>query len=207
MFGVAKDEMSTTSEENAKSVNRDSAAPRDSSCSAAGVTDVPASGQASGQEDVSAHADASRVRTERIPGIRSEPTRGPVLAGGTPGPVNSALSQLTSDVGGDAAIVEKFVVDYLSLLDDRVYRLTRLLHGNDDDATLIAILSLETTSSMIGATEIVTMAPVLRAAVGSQEDGRREVALERLQIAVAGVRSSLANLGFSAAPQPRPAGA
>ncbi len=197
--------MSTMPEENENSANRDSVTPRDSS-SADGATDVPASQQASGQEDASADAEAGRVRTESTSGIWSAPTRGSVLAGGTPGPTSSALTQLTSDVQGDSTIVEKFVVDYLSLLDDRVYRLSRLLHGTDDDATLIAILSLESTSSMIGATEIVTVAPALRAAVESDQYECREAALERLQDAVAGVRTSLANLGFNAVPQPRPAG-
>lgn len=204
MFGVAKDEMSTTSEENASSAKRDSVTPPDSSSSVEGVTDVPASPQASGQEH-SAHADAGRAGTESTSGIWSAPTRGSVLAGGTPGPTSSALTQLASDVGGDSSIVERFVVDYLSLLDDRVYRLTGLLHGTDDDATLIAILSLETTSSMIGANEIVRVAPTLRAAVGSTDSSCRETALEQLQDAVAGVRNSLANLGFSAVRQPRPA--
>jgi hypothetical protein len=147
------------------------------------------------------------VRTENPSGRRSEPTRGSVPPGGITGLTSSALSQLTRDLQGDSAIVDRFVVDYLSLLDDRVYRLSRLLQGTDEDATLVAILSLETTSAMIGATDVVQVVPALREAAESHQDDLTTSALAQLDVAVTAVRGSLANLGFSAVPRPRQAGA
>jgi len=105
----------------------------------------------------------------------------------------------------DYGIVDRFVSDYLTLLDGRLVKLERLLAGVDDEATLVALLSLGTTSSMIGADDVVAAAKSLSDAVEACQDTETRAAFAQLQTAVISVRRSLANQGFSALPTTPPA--
>ena len=59
----------------------------------------------------------------------------------------------------------RFVRDYLGLLDERVATITgQLESGNDLDAH-VGLLSLESTSSMVGAKELASIVGLLRGAV------------------------------------------
>lgn len=192
MFGVARFEMSETSEQGAGSAAADFRTSSDGADPAA-----RGRGQAEGEPDV--------VRTGAASGDRSAPSTGsptaehPVL-GSDPG-----LRRLAAELGNDYAIVERFVRDYLSLLDHRLAGLTALLGGGDADATRLWILSLETTSAMLGAGEVVSAARAVRDAV---ETGHRTVAEERfpaLERAVRELQAALTAQGFSAQPPSRSA--
>ena len=63
----------------------------------------------------------------------------------------------------DDAIMARFVRDYLGLLDERVATITAQLESGNDLTAHISLLSLESTSSMVGAKE---MASHRRAAAG-----------------------------------------
>jgi hypothetical protein len=70
----------------------------------------------------------------------------------------------------DTAMMARFVHDYLGLLDERVTAITGQLESGNDLTAHISLLSLESTSSMVGAKELAKIAGLLRGAV---ERGQR----------------------------------
>jgi hypothetical protein len=70
----------------------------------------------------------------------------------------------------DTAMMARFVRDYLGLLDERVTAITGQLEAGNDLTVHISLLSLESTSSMVGAKELAKIAGLLRGAV---ERGQR----------------------------------
>lgn len=70
----------------------------------------------------------------------------------------------------DTTIMARFVRDYLGLLDERVTAITGQLESGNDLTAHISLLSLESTSSMVGAKELARIAGLLRGAV---ERGQR----------------------------------
>jgi len=65
----------------------------------------------------------------------------------------------------DDAIMARFVRDYLGLLDERVATITAQLESGNDLTAHISLLSLESTSSMVGAKELASVVGLLRGAV------------------------------------------
>jgi hypothetical protein len=70
----------------------------------------------------------------------------------------------------DSAIMARFARDYLGLLDERVATIIGQLESGNDLTAHISLLSLESTSSMVGAKELAKIAGLLRGAV---ERGQR----------------------------------
>lgn len=68
----------------------------------------------------------------------------------------------------DDAIMARFVRDYLALLDERVATITAQLESGNDLTAHISLLSLESTSFMVGAKELAKIAGLLRGAVERQ---------------------------------------
>lgn len=65
----------------------------------------------------------------------------------------------------DDAIMARFVRDYLGLLDERVATIAAQLESGNDLTAHISLLSLESTSAMVGAKELASIAGLLRGAV------------------------------------------
>ena len=146
--------------------------------------------------------DAARTGTES--GDRSASSPRSVLAElDAPGPTAAGLRRLAAAVGNDFNVVDRFVCDYLSLLNHRMDGLARLLAGDDPQATRIWVLSLETTSSMLGAGEVVSAAAAVRALVEAGDDDATSEGFRALKSSVDRLQSSLAELGFSAPPSCR----
>jgi hypothetical protein len=102
---------------------------------------------------------------EQVAGTRSSPRSPSVLAEpAQQGSTGSTLRQLSSDIG-DTGIVAQFVADYLRLLDGRLSRLDQLLSSGQTDSAVVALLSLETSSAMVGGWDVVAAAQTLRSAV------------------------------------------
>ncbi len=78
----------------------------------------------------------------------------------------------------DDAIMARFARDYLTLLDDRVAAINHELASGNDLTAHVALLSLESTSSMVGATELAKLVGLLR---GEVERGQRTRIPELLQ--------------------------
>jgi hypothetical protein len=85
------------------------------------------------------------------------------------------LVALASEVGHDQAIVDRFVLDFLSLLDERLHRIASHLAARDDAAATVALLSLETTGAMIGAADLVSSVAQLRSAVNEHRRDELDV--------------------------------
>ncbi|MFJ6535918.1 Hpt domain-containing protein [Paenarthrobacter sp. NPDC091711] len=62
------------------------------------------------------------------------------------------LQELADELGGSAPVLG-FLADYLSLLPDRMLRISSGLCGHNADASMDAILSLKISSAMVGALE------------------------------------------------------
>jgi len=69
----------------------------------------------------------------------------------------------------DDAIMARFVGDYLDLLDQRLATIQTHITTGDDLTANIALLSLESSSSMAGANELATVVNLLRGAVERRE--------------------------------------
>ena len=86
----------------------------------------------------------------------------------------------------DEAIMARFVHDYLELLDHRVESIQHHLDARNFMTAHVALLSLESTSVMVGANELAEVAGRLRSAV---EQGQRNLMPELLtQVLVEAVR-------------------
>ena len=70
----------------------------------------------------------------------------------------------------DTAIMARFVRDYLGLLDERVTTITGQLESGNDLTAHVSLLSLESTSLMVGAKELAKIVGLLR---GALERGQR----------------------------------
>ena len=70
----------------------------------------------------------------------------------------------------DDAMMARFVRDYVALLDDRVRTIATELESGNDLTAHVALLSLESTSAMVGEKELAKIVGVMRTAV---ERGQR----------------------------------
>ncbi len=61
------------------------------------------------------------------------------------------LARLREELEPDTWICDRFVHDYIAMMPSRLGRLDRTIHSMDFDAALDAVLSLKTSSMMIGA--------------------------------------------------------
>ena len=108
-------------------------------------------------------------------GVR--PVRGNGSRGGSvsatqqePGPVTLHTTEEKVAALEDTAMMARFVRDYLGLLDERVTAITGQLESGNDLTAHISLLSLESTSLMVGAKELAKIAGLLRGAI---ERGQR----------------------------------
>jgi hypothetical protein len=72
----------------------------------------------------------------------------------------------------DDAIMARFVRDYLGLLDQRVAVIKAEVESRNDLTAHVALLSLESSSAMVGEKELASLVRLLRSAV---ERGHRSV--------------------------------
>lgn len=149
---------------------------------AAGEIPAPGGG-GSGGGSVSVPIEGSRPITPFLTAPEPPPDR--PVAPNPPGPsAEPDLTALARELGGDAAIVERFVRDYLDLLDERLPDIRRFLRTGNDEAAYVALLSLESTTAMFGVPDVVAAVAALRAGVGNQS---REALLDELAVVVARV--------------------
>jgi hypothetical protein len=116
----------------------------------------------------------------------------------SPPPLCPRLVPLYEEVGQNRQIVDRFVADYLSLLDKRMTAITASLDSDSYDGTFTSVLSLETTSVMIGATEVARAARAIRAAVQQRQDSAIPELVGALVAATTSLRSDLERAGYGA---------
>jgi hypothetical protein len=120
-------------------------------------------------------------------------------------PIRSTeLGDLANEVGHDTGIVERFIVDFLTLLDQRLAAVVEAIADSDDDGAVTVLRSLETTGAMLGADELVETTTALRRAV-RDDPGRVDERLrafvaqaEALRVRLTALSSALARRGQSA---------
>ena len=107
---------------------------------------------------------------------------------------DAELKDLSSTLHLEASVVRRFVGDYLRLLESRVQRVEHSLEVGDSATATIALLSLATSSSMVGADDVAQAAEQLRlrTAAGNSvaiEDGRRQLisSVQQTQVRLAGL--------------------
>ncbi len=81
---------------------------------------------------------------------------------------NVALDDLRDQLDDDAA-VERFRQNYLELLEQRIQEIARTIREGRSDESVTRLLTLETSSHMVGADELSLRAAALRLAVGHHQ--------------------------------------
>lgn len=81
---------------------------------------------------------------------------------------NGALDDLRDQLDDDAA-VERFRRNYLELLERRIEEIARSIRVGRTDESVTRLLTLETSSHMVGADELSLRAAALRLAVGHRQ--------------------------------------
>lgn len=72
----------------------------------------------------------------------------------------------------DDTVVDHFVADFLGFLDDRLTGVARLLSGGQVEDAVTALLTIETSSLMVGANQLADAATILRRALSTGETER-----------------------------------
>ncbi|MFT4225495.1 hypothetical protein [Micropruina sp.] len=98
---------------------------------------------------------------------REDAGKQPVDAPGVSSP-NVALDDLRDQLDDDAA-VERFRQNYLELLEQRIQEIARTIREGRSDEAVTRLLTLETSSHMVGADELSLRAAALRLAVGHRQ--------------------------------------
>lgn len=84
-------------------------------------------------------------------------------------PRNQVLDELRDQLNDDGA-VDQFVTDFLALLDARVCSVGASLRAGALSDCAVVLLTLETSSRMIGASQLAEAAAHLRGALNDQDD-------------------------------------
>lgn len=80
----------------------------------------------------------------------------------------SALDEMREQLGDDAPVA-RFVANYLALLDQRIVEIGESIQRARRDECITRLLTLETSSHMVGADELSLRAAALRLAVGRDQ--------------------------------------
>jgi len=80
-----------------------------------------------------------------------------------------ALHDLLTSVGRDAGARSRFALDFVSLWETRVRRLTNALDRRDAEEAHVVLLSIRSSSKMIGAQVIEAAASLMHSALERQE--------------------------------------
>lgn len=83
-------------------------------------------------------------------------------------PSNPALDALRADLRDDDAL-DAFLASYLSLLDQRIAEVARHIAEGRPEDCITVLLTIETSSAMVGAGELGLRAAALRLALGHRQ--------------------------------------
>ncbi len=81
---------------------------------------------------------------------------------------NAALDSLRDELGDDSA-VSRFLANYLALLDQRIAAIGQALREGRSEECITLLLTLETSSHMVGADDLTLRAAALRLALGHRQ--------------------------------------
>ena len=81
----------------------------------------------------------------------------------------SKLDLLRSELQHDPEVVAQFVYDYVTMLPGRLSRIQEHVVIPDDEEAIVALLSLESSSEMLGESDLVLVAKALRDAIQNEQ--------------------------------------
>ena len=79
-------------------------------------------------------------------------------------------------------MMSRFRQDYLDLLDGRVATIGRLVAEHQMEAAQVALLSLESSSAMVGASELASAVRELRSALATASPADLDTLVTRLRV-------------------------
>ena len=95
----------------------------------------------------------------------------------------------------EAEIMARFVADYLTLLDGRLDAIRVRLETDDIEAARVAVLSLESTTAMLGGSGLSAALHELRLALDTPSSPRRLALLARVESEAAAFSAGLRRAG------------
>jgi HPt (histidine-containing phosphotransfer) domain-containing protein len=95
---------------------------------------------------------------------------------------NEALESLLTHLGGDSESRRRFVRDYVRLWDQRVERLIEALDADDHDEAQTVLLSIRSSSAMVGAVVVEATASLLHSSIKKGDSAGCARHLKRLQV-------------------------
>jgi hypothetical protein len=118
---------------------------------------------------------------------------------------NAAIQRLYRDFITHPATVDSFVSEFLFMLDGRLESIGQFLTADDSSGASVAILSLASTSEMIGVDEVVELLSLTKKAVKAEQFDEARALFEQVLVAAELGRQQLSSQGFSACSAHRPA--
>ena len=118
----------------------------------------------------------------------AEPVRS---VGGQPVPAPAAAGDRFVALGPGEDAMEQFVADYLQMMDGRLDSIRRCLLDSDVEGARVAILSLESSSLMLGKNPLAASLTELRARLDLNSTSERLVLLSRVEDAAKSFRTAL----------------
>jgi hypothetical protein len=94
-------------------------------------------------------------------------------------------------LGPGEAAMDRFVADYLQLLDGRLAAIRRCLEDSDVEGARVAVLSLESSSAMLGGTALATRLTELRSHLDLGPTPQRNALLSLVEVAASVFRRDL----------------
>jgi hypothetical protein len=105
------------------------------------------------------------------------------------------VADLYVALGPGEAAMDRFVTDYLLLLDGRLDAIRRCLEDSDIEGARVAVLSLESSSLMLGAGQLAGRLSELRSRLDLGPTPQRNALLEMVESAASVFRSELESAG------------
>ena len=145
------------------------------------------------EDDAAGRLDAAKSVGTDAPLPAAEPVG---IVGGHPAPAPAAAGDQTQDdrfvkLGPGEGAMDRFVADYLQLLDGRLDSIRRCLADCDIEGARIAVLSLESSSKMLGGTSLAARLTELRSQLDLGPTPQRNALLSLVEIAATTFRQDL----------------
>lgn len=145
------------------------------------------------EDDPAGRLDAAESVGTDAPLPAAEPVG---IVGGHPEPAPAAAGTQAPDdrfgkLGPGDGAMDRFVVDYLELLDGRLDSIRRCLADCDIEGARVAVLSLESSSKMLGGTALAARLTELRSQLDLGTTPQRNALLSLVEVAATTFRQDL----------------
>ena len=145
------------------------------------------------EDDAAGRLDAAESVGTDAPLPAAEPVG---IVGGHPEPAPAAAGDRPpndrfGELGPGEGAMDRFVADYLQLLDGRLDSIRRCLADCDVEGARVAVLSLESSSKMLGGTSLAARLTELRSQLDLGTTPQRNALLSLVEVAATSFRRDL----------------